>query len=523
MARVALIKLFTGLNLGVSQLSAELQRAGHQTRIIYFKDFVPVPQSEAHRYRQSDVTGIWIAARARPMNCNCYKPFTEREYSLLMEALREFQPDLIGFSLTSVPMKEAAEVTRRVKEHFDVPVIWGGSGPTLEPERSLQSADLVCMNEGEELIVSLAAAIDAGRDYTDLPNLCFKRDGDVIRNPMAPLIDLETIAIPDFEPSRTIHIADNRLRSNVYPPNLGRQYAIMTQRGCPYSCSFCIESWYQDQYGKKESLRRRSVDVVIKELVQAKSALGIKAVLFYDDVFTTHPKWLREFAPRYKAEVDLPFWCYTYPRTTRQDEIRMLKDAGLSVITMGVQSGSPAVLAEYNRPVPPAMAVKAARDIIDAGVDAFFDLMTMSESETEQTCRETFEFLLDFPREMKTVGFYPMTKFPGYGYSRKVAEDQRTCALGEADYAYYHRLYLLTRTKLPRKVVRAIGNAKLFRRFPTLIDPLLPKQLPFFYLDHYAIDLAEALRSASEEQRAASDDRPLPVSQPQMAAGAPTV
>jgi radical SAM superfamily enzyme YgiQ (UPF0313 family) len=200
-----------------------------------------------------------------------------------------------------------------------------------------------------------------------------------------------------------------------------------------------------------------------------------------------------------------------------------LKDAGLSVITMGVQSGSPAVLAEYNRPVPPAMAVKAARDIIDAGVDAFFDLMTMSESETEQTCRETFEFLLDFPREMKTVGFYPMTKFPGYGYSRKVAEDQRTCALGEADYAYYHRLYLLTRTKLPRKVVRAIGNAKLFRRFPTLIDPLLPKQLPFFYLDHYAIDLAEALRSASEEQPAASDDRPLPVSQPQMAAGAPTV
>src|SRR5262245_4329502 len=43
MARVALIKLFTGLNLGVSQLSGELQRAGHDTRIIYFKDFLVVP------------------------------------------------------------------------------------------------------------------------------------------------------------------------------------------------------------------------------------------------------------------------------------------------------------------------------------------------------------------------------------------------------------------------------------------------------------------------------------------------
>ena len=43
--------------------------------------------------------------------------------------------------------------------------------------------------------------------------------------------------------------------------------------------------------------------------------------MFYDDVFTVNPRWLREFAPRYKAEVGLPFWCYTYPRTTRKEDI----------------------------------------------------------------------------------------------------------------------------------------------------------------------------------------------------------
>ena len=497
MARVALIKVFTGLNLGVSQLSGELQRAGHDTRLIYFKDFCPVPESEAHRYQRSDVTGMWIAARAKQMNCNTYKPFTEREYDLLLQTLRDFQPDLIGFGLTSVSFKECAETTMRVKQHFDVPVIWGGAGTVLEPERALQYADMICMGEGEELIVALADAIDAKRDYSHLPNLWLKRNGDIIRNPNAPLVDLEKIAIPDFEPARTVHINDNRIRHNVYPPNLGRQYNIMTQRGCPYSCSFCIESVYQDKYGKKESLRRRSVDIVIKELVQAKERYGIKAVMFYDDVFTTHPKWLREFAPRYKEEVGLPFWCYTYPRTTRKEEILMLKDAGCVSITMGVQSGSMTVLKEYNRPVPPAMSVQAAQDIVDCGVEIFFDLMTRSEYETEETCRETFNFLLDFPRQVKTVGFYPMTKFPGYGYSRKVEQEQRTLTLTDADYNYYHKLYLLTRTQLPRWLVRAIGNARLFRRFPSLIDPLLPKQLPFFYLDQYAIDLEDAFRSAS--------------------------
>jgi radical SAM superfamily enzyme YgiQ (UPF0313 family) len=491
MARVAFIKLFTGLNLGVSQLSAELQRAGHDTTIIYFKDYVVLPQEEAQRSLQTDLCGVWVAARARKMNINCYKPFTEREYDLLLGVLEEFRPDLIAFSLTTVPFNECAAVTRRVKERFDAPVIWGGSGPTLEPERAIQHADMVCVGEGEELIVELAGAIDAGSDYSGLRNLWLKRDGEVIRNPGRPLVDLERIAIPDFDTSRTLHIDSDRLRRDVYPPNLGRQYCIMTQRGCPYSCSFCIESVYQEKYG--HSVRRRSVDVVIEELVRAKQQHQVKAVVFYDDVFTTHPKWLREFAPRYKREVGLPFWCYTYPRTTRKDEILMLKDAGLSAITIGIQSGSSTVLKEYNRPIPAEMSIRAAQDLIDCGVDAFFDLITQSEFETEETCRETFEFLLEFPRAMKTVGFYPMVKFPTYGFTNKVVEQDQRAALGQHDYDYWHRMYLLTRTELPHERIREIAASAEVRANPSLIDPLLPETLPFFYLDHYAIDLEDAL------------------------------
>jgi radical SAM superfamily enzyme YgiQ (UPF0313 family) len=491
MARVAFIKLFTGLNLGVSQLSAELQRAGHDTRIIYFKDYVVLPEEEAEKSPQTDLCGMWIAARARKMNINCYKPITEREYELLFQVLDEFRPDLIGFGLTTVPFRECGEVTRRVKERFDAPVIWGGSGATLEPERALRHADMVCVGEGEELIVELAAAIDAGADYSTLRNLWLRKDGEIIRNPGRPLVDLEKIAIPDFDVSRCFHVDDDRLRRDVYPPNLGRQYCIMTQRGCPYSCSFCIESVYQEKYG--HSVRRRSVDVVIEEAVRAKEQLGIKAIVFYDDVFTTHPRWLREFAPRYKAEVGLPFWCYTYPRTTRKEEILMLKDAGLAAITIGIQSGSAAVLEQYNRPIPAEMSIQAAQILVDCGVDAFFDLITQSEFETEDTCRETFDFLLSFPRAMKTVGFYPMVKFPTYGFTDNVERQKRTLALGPDDYEYWHRMYLLTRTDLPAEKIREIAASPEVRRNPSLVDPLLPETLPFFYLDHYAIDLEDAL------------------------------
>lgn len=509
MARVAFIKLFTGLNLGVSQLSGELQRAGHDSLIIYLKDYIVVPKEEAVLYRQSDLCGVWVAARAKEMNCNCFEDFSAREYELLFETLRDFRPDLIGLSLCSVPFREACEVTAQVKRHFDVPVIWGGSGPTLEPERSLQFADMVCIGEGEELIVDLARALDEARDYSKIPGLWLRRGGEIVRNPSGPLIDLDKIAFPDFDESRCLHINDNRIRRNVYPPNLGRQYHIMTSRGCPYSCSFCIESYYQDKFGKKDSLRRRSVDLVIEELVRAKQKHGVKAVMFYDDVFTTHPKWLREFAPRYKEEVGLPFWCYTYPRTTRKDEIQMLKDAGLESITMGVQSGSFEVLKEYNRPIPPEMSIQAARDILDCGVNAFFDLMTRSEYETEETCRETFRFLLDFPREMKTVGFYPMIRFPGYGYSEKVEKEKRRVTLSDDDYAYYHKLYLLTRTALPREVMEGLAESPTIRKEPSLLDPLLPDTLPFFYLDNHALDLEAAVAASAARAERESASRPV--------------
>lgn len=482
MARVALIKLFTGLNLGVSQLSGELRRAGHETAIIYFKDFLFIPTHETHHYRVTDYALMVINARAEEYIANCYKPFSETEYRHLIETLERFDPDLIGFSLTSLPMKEAAEVTARLKRHFDVPVIWGGPGPTLEPEAALEHADIACVGEGEELMVALANRLDAGQDYADIPGLWTKRDGAIVRNASAPYPELDSVAIPDFEPTRTYHINDDRLRSNVYPLFLRGQYPIMTQRGCPFSCNFCIESVYQDMFGKKQSLRRRNVDVVIQELVEARRRLGITHVMFYDDVFTVNPRWLQEFAPRYKAEVGLPFWCYTYPTTTRREDIMLLKDAGMRSITMGVQSGSEEMLHEFHRPVPKRRAMEAAAIIEECGVTCYFDLITKVHFEKEEHCRDTFDFLVDFPRSMQCVGFGAMVSFPKFGYTANVAERNAQLVVSDDDYRYYHKLYYLTRTRLPRWLVRALGRSRVVRRRPSLLDPLLPKKLPFMFL-----------------------------------------
>src|SRR5262249_21962515 len=98
------------------------------------------------------------------------------------------------------------------------------------------------------------------------------------------------------------------------------------------------------------------------------------------------------------------------------------------------------------------------------------------------------------------VGFYPMIRFPGYGYTRKVEAAGRSVTLSRAEYAYWHRLYLLTRTGVPRQVVRAAARSRLGRRGPALLGPVLPKTLPFFYLDNGALNLKDATLELLDEQ-----------------------
>jgi len=482
MARVALIKLFTGLNLGVSQLSGDLRRAGHETRIFYFKDFLVVPADETNRYLVSDYALTNIAARGTEYVWNCYRPFSECEYELLIDELRDLDPTLIGFSLTSLTMKPAEEVTARLRRHFNVPIIWGGAGPTVEPEVAVEHADLVCVGEGEHLMVQLAEHLDRGTDYTRIPGLWMRTGDRVIKNAAASYPPLDEIAIPDFAPERTVHINDDKIHRNVYPLFLRGQYPIMTQRGCPFSCNFCIESVYQDMFGKKGSLRRRSVDIVIAELVDAKQRLGITHVMFYDDVFTVNPKWLQEFAPRYKAEIGLPFWCYTYPTTTRREDMQLLKDAGCVSITMGIQSGSEEMLHEFHRPVQQQKAIEAANIIIDVGLICYFDLITKVHFEKEEHLRQTFDFLCEFPQPIRSVGFGAMVSFPKFGYTQNVEERGAQLTVSDDAYRYYHKLYLLTRTSLPRWAVRALGRSRLVRRFPQVLDRFLPDRLPFVFL-----------------------------------------
>jgi len=356
MAKIAIIKLFNGLNLAPAQLSGQLRAAGHDTKIIYFKETLSLPTEQAAGYEELEYPGVGFVANAKHFSVDLYKPISDDEVRLLVQELKDFGPDCIGFTVFSGLVKVCGQVNDILREHFDVPYIWGGPGPTLEPERSIKFADILCINEGEEVMVELANRLDSGEDYSTIQGTWCKVGDEIVKNENRPLMALDDLAQPDWDPVHYVYVNGDKVERHYYPEQDSKAYSIMTQRGCPFSCHFCIESKYQDMFGRKNSLRRKSIDLIMEELHWAKDHLDIKKVMFYDDVFTVHPRWLDEFLPRYRDEIGLPFWCYTYPTTHTPELLAKLKDAGCVAVTMGVQSGSERVLKEhFNRPTNPAV------------------------------------------------------------------------------------------------------------------------------------------------------------------------
>jgi radical SAM superfamily enzyme YgiQ (UPF0313 family) len=119
---------------------------------------------------------------------------------------------------------------------------------------------------------------------------------------------------------------------------------------------------------------------------------------FHDDVFTIHPKWIDEFAVKYKRDIDLPFFCYTYPTVADPVMLEKLRDAGLSLCVMGLQSGSKSILEGiYNR-TGDLDKISGAVDLLNRlGVKVILDLIGDNPFETEEDRRATVETLKSLP------------------------------------------------------------------------------------------------------------------------------
>ena len=414
----------------------------------------------------------------------------EKELDGLTNLLEEQGVDLVGISVRSSYRKLAAIISDHIRNTLGIPVIWGSVHPTICPDDSIQAADAICRGEGETAMVELLTAVEKKEDVTCIKGLWFKLpDGKVVKNEMGPYIDVNSIKDPEYGTGNQYYFQDSVWHKGD-PQTYDNSVSVMASRGCAHDCSFCSNKFFLD--ANKGYLRIREVDGVIAEIKRARKVMPhITRIRFFDDLFACNKKWTEEFVVKYKNLIDLPFDCLLHPNQVSDSHIKKLKQAGLSVVEMGIQHGSQRFANEvYGRGVSNEKLLNATNVLNKYKIRCNYDLIIDNPLETENDKKENLEFLLKIPRPYQLY-MYSLTYLPGTALTEKLLSMgliNAETVEGESDHSLYQwdvsltygrsaeerfwlaLLSLLTKNFVPKQFIKLLYRVRLLRRFPA---PLL--------------------------------------------------
>jgi len=325
----------TGLPVGIASLVAVLKQEGHAVQVFdtaFYRDKDARSQTEirAERLISKEVKNEDVLL---PENIS---DMTED----LIHRIRDFHPDLIGFSILELMYATSVGLARAVKKEYpDIPIIAGGVFPTLSPEFvvSEHSFDIICQGEGETSLRLLTERISSKKPYSDVEGLWVREGEAVTKNPPSILHDINTLPFPDFSEF------DPRLFYKAMQGKMYRMINIETSRGCINNCTYCaapqLRKFFRaNDCGKYN--RNMNMDKIIEQIRTQIERYSPEFIYFSSENFLSlSDTEFRQFIEAYE-DIQLPFWIQTRIETLSRHRIDELKRVGMLWLTIGLEHGN---------------------------------------------------------------------------------------------------------------------------------------------------------------------------------------
>ena len=248
-------------------------------------------------------------------------------------------------------------------------VMAGGVHPSALPKETIDLGfDITVVGEAEGMIKNILDF--ASNPDSNYPSVVYGN---------SKLMDINQISFPARD---LVPITQYTRLVNGIPST-----SMIASRGCPYKCSFCINST-KSLFSKP---RFRNVDNVIKEMKELIFKYNFKSFIFYDDTFTINPN-LDELIKKIKS-LNITFRCNGNARTDTYELFKKLYDAGCREIAFGIESGSKEILKRINKNVTVEQNSLAIYNAKKAGLIVKAYLIVGSPDESWETVRETIKFM----------------------------------------------------------------------------------------------------------------------------------
>jgi radical SAM superfamily enzyme YgiQ (UPF0313 family) len=232
----------------------------------------------------------------------------------------------------------------------------------------------------------VAEALERSRDLSGIAGMTWRRGGEIVREPDAPRVHLDSLPLAARDLIRAERYDD--FRGSV----LGH---LFTARGCAYECTFCEEA--------PTPLQRRSPVRVVDEMLEIRQRWGVTRFTFRDPLFGPRRHLLatcREVAARMPG---ISFYCLTHPGQVDPETADALAGAGAWCVDMGVESGDPEVLASYGKGTTIESVRRAVALLEERGILVQLNLVLGGPLDTPANIRRSVDFFLSLEPDYHCV------------------------------------------------------------------------------------------------------------------------
>lgn len=250
---------------------------------------------------------------------------------------------------------------------------------------------------------------DGSIDMYGIKGLAWRKGDEIVINFPRPFInDLDELPIPMHE---LLPLQKYRM-----PLIKGPFTFIVSSRGCPAGCTYCIKH-VSYQY----TARLRSPALIMEELWQLKK-LGINNIHMYADLFTVNRDQVMELCQRMIDEkINIRWTCNSRVDYVDEEMLQMMGKAGNWLISWGIESGNEQILKHARKGAYPDKAKRALVWAKKAGIKNWGYFIIGLPGETEETIRQTIDFSKSLPLDIAL--FHVAAPYPGTPFFFEVVQN----------------------------------------------------------------------------------------------------
>ena len=236
-------------------------------------------------------------------------------------------------------------------------------------------------------------------------DLYFEEDSNQRNSSNGMVSNIDDLPFPDWGD----YVKQYPLKNNFIGFNSKVTIPLLASRGCPYSCfHYCT---YPLQQGRK--VRQRSVENVVKEIKYWIKNLKTNKFAFRDPVFSINRKYTVSLCEKIiKENLKIEFLIETHLKNLDDELIVLLKNAGLKMVYVGIESSNANVLKDIKRfTVNNDEQYKTIKKLKKSGIYVKSMFMFGNPEDSVETIKKTIEYSKFLPNQL--VQFSVFTPYPG--------------------------------------------------------------------------------------------------------------